>query len=57
MPFRDGNGDVLLQKGWEESGIVRTDSEVNRDLSVSNTFCSDSPQENSWSFLVRLMRG
>jgi len=48
---------VSKRKGQEESGIVRTNSEVNQDLSVSNTFCSDGPQENSWCFLVRLMRG
>ena len=48
---------VSKRKDWEESGIVRTGSEVNRDLSVSNVFCLDSLQENSWFFLVRLMRG
>jgi len=48
---------VSKRKDREESGIVRTGSEVNRDLSVSNVFCLDSLQENSWFFLVRLMRG
>jgi len=47
---------VSKRKGWEESGIVRTGSKVNQDLSISNVFCSNGPQENSWFFLVRLMR-
>ena len=56
VPVANFDTSVSKRKGWEESGIVRTGNEINQDLSVSNVFCSDGPQENSWSFLVRLMR-
>jgi len=56
-PVTNFDVSVSKRKGQEESGIVRTNSEINQDLSISNVFCLDGPQENSWSFLMRLIRG
>jgi len=40
-PVANFDASVSKEKGQEGFGIVRTGSEVNRDLSISNTFCLD----------------